>query len=87
MDLHGYTAAEAQSGTEAFIRKARNKGIHTLRLITGKGLHSQGKAVLPDVVERKLIELKQKKWVLGYKWEKKDKRKSGAVIVYLVLTK
>ncbi|MCP5054510.1 MAG: Smr/MutS family protein [bacterium] len=84
LDLHGYTAVEAESATEAFIRKSRAQGIRTVRLITGKGTHSQGKAVLPDVVERKLIQLKRQKWVLGFNWEKKDKRKSGAVIVFLI---
>ena len=83
LDLHGYTAAEAEEATEAFIRKAQKKNVRTVRLITGKGLHSEGKAVLPDVVERKILELKRKKQLLGYRWEKKDKRKSGAVIAFL----
>ncbi len=83
LDLHGYTAAEADNATELFIRNARLKGILTLRIIVGKGLHSQGKAVLPDLIERRIIELKKLDWVLGFSWEKKDKRKSGALIIYL----
>lgn len=83
LDLHGYTAAEAGAATENFIRGARMRKIRTLRIITGKGLHSDGKAVLPDVVGTKIIELKRDRLVLAYKWEKKDKRKSGAMIVYL----
>jgi hypothetical protein len=53
-------------------------------IIVGKGLHSQGKAILPDVVEKKITRLKRKKWLLGFEWEKKDKRKSGSLIVYLL---
>lgn len=83
LDLHGYTASQAMELTEKFVRKARLDGRRTVRIIVGKGLHSDGKAVLPDVVEGKLIQLKRHGFVLAYKWEKKDKRKSGAVIVYL----
>ncbi|MCP5103598.1 MAG: Smr/MutS family protein [bacterium] len=83
LDLHGFTAKEAEKRTETFIRNARRRGIRTVRLIVGKGLHSSGKAVLPDVVEAGLIRLKRDGWVLSHKWEKKDKRKSGAVLVYL----
>lgn len=83
LDLHGYTGEEAGIATEHFIQDARRKGIQTLRIIVGKGLHSEGKAVLPDVVERKIIALKRNTYVIAYHWEKKDKRKSGAIIVYL----
>jgi DNA-nicking Smr family endonuclease len=83
LDLHGYTAAQAESRTETFIRGARMRRIRTVRVITGKGLHSDGKAVLPDVVEAKIIELKRNRLLLAYKWEKKDKRKSGSLIIYI----
>lgn len=86
LDLHGYTGREAGIKAETFIRNTRVRGLKTVRIIVGKGLHSTGKAVLPDVVEAKIIDLKRKKWVLSYKWEKKDKRKSGALIVYLMPT-
>lgn len=84
LDLHGYTAAEAENEVESFIRNARLQGVRTLRVIVGKGLHSQGKAVLPDLVERRIIELKRLNCVLGFSWEKKEKTKSGAMIIYLV---
>jgi len=83
LDLHGYTAVQAESRAETFIRSARLRRIRTVRIIVGKGLHSNGKAVLPEVVKTKIIQLKKDRLVLGYKWEKKDKRKSGALIVYL----
>jgi DNA-nicking Smr family endonuclease len=83
LDLHGCSAEEAEERTEDFIRKARQKGKRTLLIIVGKGLHSDGKAVLPDIVENKIVLLKQKNWVMTYAWEKKIRRKSGALIVYL----
>jgi DNA-nicking Smr family endonuclease len=83
LDLHGYKAPEAEKRTLNFIRDARSRRIRTVRLIVGKGLHSQGKAVLPEVIEKIILQLKRNKWVLGFNWEKKDKRKSGALIVYL----
>ena len=84
IDLHGCTAVEAVKKTETFIRNARLRGIRTVRIIVGKGLHSSGQAVLPDVTEARIIELKRHNRILSYKWEKKDKRKSGAMIVYLL---
>jgi DNA-nicking Smr family endonuclease len=84
LDLHGATAPDAEKRTESFIENARREKIRTVRIIVGKGLHSEGKAKLPDVVEKKIIRLKRKNWLLGFEWEKKDKRKSGAMIVYLV---
>ncbi|MFC2146132.1 Smr/MutS family protein [Acidobacteriota bacterium] len=84
LDLHGNTAVEAEKRTEAFIENARREKIRTVRIIVGKGLHSEGKAVLPDMVEEKIIRLKRKNWLLGFEWEKKDKSKSGALILYLL---
>lgn len=84
LDLHGSTTQEAEKKTESFIENARRKKLRTVRIIVGKGLHSQGKAIIPDVVEKKITRLKRKNWLLGFEWEKKDKRKSGALIVYLV---
>ncbi|MBU0729025.1 MAG: Smr/MutS family protein [Proteobacteria bacterium] len=83
IDLHGFTAAEALIKTEAFIHTARGNGLREIRIITGKGLHSQGKAVLPDAVEGKLQELRQRKLVNSFKWEKSSKERSGSVIVSL----
>lgn len=84
LDLHGSTAQEAEKRTVAFIENARREKIRTVRIIVGKGLHSQGKAILPDVIEKQITRLKRKNWLLGFAWEKKDKRKSGSLIVYLL---
>ena len=83
LDLHGAKALQAQQRADSFIRTAQADGLFTLRIIVGKGLHSESGAVLPDVVEDRLIQLKRDGLVLAYRWEKGLKRKSGAVIVYL----
>lgn len=83
LDLHGFTAIEADRKTDIFIRSARKRDLFTVRIIVGKGLHSQGRAVLPDVVEDRLAALKNEKEVLTFRWERRQKTKSGAVIVYL----
>jgi DNA-nicking Smr family endonuclease len=83
LDLHRRTGPEAQRGIENFIQSARGRGLLTLRIITGRGLHSNGPAVLPGVAESKLLELKERGLVLAYRWEKEKKDRSGAIIVYL----
>jgi DNA-nicking Smr family endonuclease len=83
LDLHGCTAVQAEQRTEAFVRGALHAGLVTVRIIVGKGLHSQGRAVLPDAVAEKLSELKRRGQVLTFQWEKHTKSKSGALIVYL----
>ncbi|MFC1523607.1 Smr/MutS family protein [Thermodesulfobacteriota bacterium] len=83
IDLHGYTGKEAESRTESFIHTAKGLGINVVLIITGKGLHSPGGAVLPDVVESKLRELKTRGLISGFSWEKKEKKRSGALLVFL----
>ncbi len=83
LDLHGFTASKARQRADAFIRTAQADGLFTLNVIVGKGLHSEGGAVLPDVIEDLLMDLKREDIVLAYRWEKRSKRKSGAVIVFL----
>lgn len=83
LDLHGLTGSEATVRIDNFIRTARGKGLQTLRIITGKGLHSEGPAVLPEVAEHKLSEIKERGLLLAYRWEKKKREKSGSVIAYL----
>lgn len=84
IDLHGCTGGQAVIKTDEFIRKSLFGDLRTVRIIVGKGLHSEGKAVLRDVVEEKLVDLKRDGLILNFKWEKTSKLRSGAVIVYLV---
>ncbi|MDD5760277.1 MAG: Smr/MutS family protein [Desulfobulbaceae bacterium] len=84
LDLHGFTGNEAAGRIENFILTAHGKGFRTVRVITGKGLHSEGPAVLSQVAEKKLHELKERGLLLAYSWERKKREHSGALIVYLL---
>ncbi len=83
IDLHGLHGDEAELKADFFIRDSNAKGLSTIRIIVGKGTHSEGRAVLPDMVEGKVIELKREGQIHTFRWEKGKKLKSGAVIVYL----
>jgi hypothetical protein len=69
--------------TRSFVERSRYRGKRTLLIIVGKGRHSEGRAILPDVVEAELARLRQERRVLAHRWERGAKRKSGAIIVYL----
>ncbi|MCF6246814.1 MAG: Smr/MutS family protein [Desulfobacula sp.] len=83
LDLHGFTSIGAQIKAKSFINSCKQQGFFTIRIIVGKGLHSQMGAVLPDVVEDVVKELKQHDQVLSFEWEKKKKINSGSMIVYI----
>jgi DNA-nicking Smr family endonuclease len=83
LDLHGLTGPEAAKKTVDFLRTANTLKLRTFRIITGKGLHSEGPAVLPDVVEEKLEEFKAADLLFDFQWDRKKKHKSGSVIVYM----
>lgn len=83
LDLHGYTAAKADQTAEHYVRRAFSVGTYTLRLIVGKGLHSEHGAVLPDTIADRMTVLKQEGIVLAWAWEKGKKAKSGSILVYL----
>jgi DNA-nicking Smr family endonuclease len=55
LDLHGDTAMEAERRVKDFIRThARISSGRVVHIITGRGLGSRGKAVLPGAVRRAL---------------------------------
>ncbi|MEN8141484.1 MAG: Smr/MutS family protein [Thermodesulfobacteriota bacterium] len=84
LDLHGFTAQEAEAKVTAFVNQGRRRSLRTLCVITGKGLHSPGgKAVLPDAVEQCLRLLKRQGAISDFRWQKREKAKSGALLVYL----
>lgn len=83
LDLHGATGPEAREMTINFINSGLHNRFKTLRIITGKGLHSKGLAVLPDLVEQIVIDLKKKGLIQAYRWDKKEKHKSGAIIILI----
>lgn len=82
-DCHGLTAVEAEKKLHRFIAQAGRTSLRTLRVITGKGLHSPGGPVLRDMVESELRLLKKNGAIVAFRWEKKEKERSGSVIVYL----
>lgn len=83
IDLHGCTAAEALKKTDSFLLASRQKRIFTVRIITGRGTHSKGEAVLPAVVAERVEALKNKGVVLAARWEGRRGSSSGSLIVYL----
>lgn len=83
LDLHGFNAIGAQVKARSFISSAHVQGFFTLRIIVGKGLHSEDGPVLPHVVEDLLKEMKKESIVLYFEWEGAKKSKFGAVLVYL----
>lgn len=82
-DCHGLTAAEAETALHRFLARADRTALRTVRIITGKGLHSPGGPVLRDLVESELRLLKKKGAIVAFRWEKKEKERSGSVLVYL----
>lgn len=84
LDLHGLTAEEAEKAVFRFIGQCRELGLTTLRIITGKGLHSPGPPVLPGITEAALLTLQNERHVRDFHWEKKRRGHGGAVIVYLI---
>jgi DNA-nicking Smr family endonuclease len=83
LDLHGFTALGAQLKARSFLTTCKLQGYFTVRIIVGKGLHSDLGPVLPDTIEDLLTRLKTQDIVLGFAWERKKKSRSGSVIVYL----
>lgn len=58
LDLHGETAASARRRAERWLREHRADGIRQVRIVTGRGLHSAGAAVLPGEIGELLAELR-----------------------------
>jgi len=54
IDLHGYTAREAESKLKAFLHSARLRGYRKVFIIHGKGKHSQEEGVLKHTVKKYL---------------------------------
>lgn len=81
LDLHGQTGSEAMFELKNFIDRAIEQKVRTVRVITGKGLHSENmRSVLPELTERKLGELRRTGQVLAFRREKTG----GSFVVYLV---
>lgn len=81
IDLHGKTGEEAMRELENFIRLSIAQRLRTVRVITGKGLHSKHMfSVLPEMTEKKLSEMRKAKKILAFRREKTG----GSFAVYLI---
>ena len=58
LDLHGDTADAARLRAERWLRSQQAAGERTVRIITGRGLHSVGPPVLPAEIDALLTDLK-----------------------------
>jgi DNA-nicking Smr family endonuclease len=84
LDLHQKTADEAARLLRLFILGAAHGKLRKVRIITGKGLHSEnGQSVIKEVAENKIQELMKGRFVFAFEWERPKKSTSGAMIVYL----
>ena len=81
VDLHGLRSDEAREALTAFIRESHSRGIRCVRVVTGKGLGSPGKApVLKDKVHRWLV---QKAEVVAFVQAPPMQGGAGALVVLL----
>lgn len=82
LDLHRMHAAEAEQALRRFLSEVRRAGFGCVRLIHGKGLHSDSTAgpVLKPLVERMLA---QRNDVLAYATAPPAQGGGGAVLVLL----
>jgi len=56
LDLHNFTKREAEKSVLEFLNTAEERGYDLVRIITGKGLHSESGPVLRDFVVELLRE-------------------------------
>ena len=81
IDLHGMRSDEARETLSAFIRDSHSQGIRCVRVVTGKGLGSPGKApVLKEKVHRWLV---QKAEVVAFVQAQPAHGGAGALVVLL----
>ncbi|OIP47029.1 MAG: hypothetical protein COZ12_04760 [Deltaproteobacteria bacterium CG_4_10_14_3_um_filter_60_8] len=85
LDLHGMTVDEALRRVVYFLQNGRHQGLRQVRIVTGKGLHSDGEAVLPEAVEQTLLVLKRQGEIHSFQWQNGDRRRSGALLVRLLV--
>lgn len=81
IDLHGLRSDDAREALGAFMRESHKHGIRCVRVVTGKGLGSPGKApVLKDKVHRWLV---QRAEVVAFVQAPPAQGGAGALVVLL----
>jgi DNA-nicking Smr family endonuclease len=90
IDCHHFGAGSTPDQIESFVGNTlwelRVAGAHTVRVIVGKGLHSQFGPVVKPTVERLLARLKTERRVKSFSYERvgRDRHENtGAIIVTL----
>jgi DNA-nicking Smr family endonuclease len=83
LDLHGETRIKAVAKVTSFMQASRHQGFQTVRIITGKGRHSPAAPVLSETVEKSLRELKNSGVIQTWRWESKNRKKTGSVLVFM----
>ena len=81
LDLHGMLKDEAIRKVEMIVKEMRIRKITKLRIITGKGKHSQDEPVIPQAVDSLLLTLKKASFIRFMKWENRTVKGSGFVDV------
>jgi DNA-nicking Smr family endonuclease len=66
IDLHGQTAAEAETSFNRFLRESTRRGRRAVLVIHGRGLSSPDRPVLKNHVDRWLSSGFWRKWVAAY---------------------
>lgn len=89
VDYHGLDPFLGESGIRQFtqeaIDRAQVEGVHTIRLIVGKGLHSKNGAVIKPIVQKFLQELQQSGEIRSFGYDKNHGvgQNEGALVVKL----
>lgn len=84
LDLHGLRAADAETTTVKFIRSRFRRGARVVRIVHGKGLHSEsGTSVLRDAVITAITELGAAPLVYAFATASPKHGGSGAMFVLL----
>lgn len=81
IDLHGHTSTEAMFELENFLKQCIHHRVRTVRVITGKGIHSKHMhSVLPEKTEQMLAQYRRAGKVMTFRKEKTG----GSYLVYLI---
>jgi DNA-nicking Smr family endonuclease len=84
LDLHGLRANDAETALVRFVRSRHRRGARILKIVHGKGLHSEtGQSVLRDVVIHALTELGAAPLVLAFATAHPKHGGSGVMFVKL----
>jgi DNA-nicking Smr family endonuclease len=81
LDLHGMLKDDALRKVEITVKDMKARGYVKLRIITGKGKHSENQPVIPDAVDELLIKLKREGVIRMISWENRTVKGSGFVDV------